>query len=77
VELYRQKAEAIDLVLLDVKMPGMTGPQTLAALRQLNPDVRCCFTTGFTCEPLPAGLPVLRKPYSVGELASLLATALT
>src|SRR4051812_15644145 len=43
LEVYRRHREAIDLVLLDVVMPGMGGCQTLAALRDINPGVRCCF----------------------------------
>ena len=37
VELFRNQGATIDLVLVDVQMPGMDGPQTMAALRQLGP----------------------------------------
>jgi CheY-like chemotaxis protein len=40
LELYRQHPGSIDMVLLDVRMPGMSGPATLDALRQFNPRVR-------------------------------------
>ena len=48
VELYRQHRDAIDLVLTDVQMGGLDGPQTVAALREVNPDVRFCFMSGHT-----------------------------
>jgi CheY-like chemotaxis protein len=46
VDLYRQHPGDIGLVLLDVQMPDMDGPQTLAALQALDPAVRCCFMSG-------------------------------
>lgn len=68
LSLYRAHPGAIDVVVLDVRMPGMDGPQTLAALRLLDPGVRCCFLSGdFGChtrEELRAmgALAVLSKP---------------
>jgi CheY-like chemotaxis protein len=48
VELYRGHHDAIDVVLLDVRMPDRDGPETLAALRELDPHVTCCFMSGDT-----------------------------
>jgi CheY-like chemotaxis protein len=61
-ELLRREPE-IGLALLDVKMPGLDGPGTLALLRKIEPSLKCCFVTG---EP---GL------YSVPKLLSLGAKA--
>jgi CheY-like chemotaxis protein len=49
--LYRARGSEIALVILDVQMPEMSGPATLAALRQINPTVRCWFMSG-----CPAGI---------------------
>jgi CheY-like chemotaxis protein len=77
-ELYRQHAAAVDLVLLDVRMPSLDGPQTLAALQALNPTVRCCFMSGHAggyseTDLLRRGaLRVLAKPFALAELGPLL-----
>ena len=43
VELHRAYARDIALALLDVCMPGLDGPGTLAAIRQKAPSLPCCF----------------------------------
>jgi CheY-like chemotaxis protein len=70
LEIYRRRRDAISLVLLDVHMPGMDGPQTLSALRQLDPAVRCCFMSAdsgdYSVEELMGlgGMAFLAKPFS-------------
>jgi two-component system cell cycle sensor histidine kinase/response regulator CckA len=48
VALYERHRGEIQLVLLDVNMPAIDGPATLARLRQVAPDVRVCFMSGAT-----------------------------
>src|SRR5262249_34606318 len=46
LDLYRLHRRNIGLVLLDVRMPVLDGPQTAVALRQREPGLRFCFMTG-------------------------------
>jgi CheY-like chemotaxis protein len=43
IELSQEHGENIDLVLLDVHLAWLDGVQTLQALREVNPCLRCCF----------------------------------
>jgi CheY-like chemotaxis protein len=79
VTVYQNAGQSIDLILMDVRMRGMDGPQTLDQIKQINPHVRCCFMTGDTAvsrreELLAAGaLKVFRKPFlSMSQLAKAL-----
>lgn len=76
VELYRRFGWQIDVVLSDLNMPVLDGPQTLAALREINPLVRFCFMTGdvrlttLTRLLKLGALKVFTKPFpSVAEVA--------
>jgi DNA-binding NtrC family response regulator len=78
VGLYRTHREDIVVVLLDVRMPDPDGPQTLGALRSVNPRVRCCFMSGdlggYTEDGLLdlGAVAVFQKPFRLDALARIL-----
>ncbi len=47
VALFAQDAHNIDLVLLDLSMPGMSGEETFQALRQIAPTVPILLSSGY------------------------------
>jgi DNA-binding NtrC family response regulator len=81
VRVYLRHGEDIDLVFLDVCMPGADGPATLAALQRINPRVCCCFMSGhardYSEEDLlkRGAIAVLAKPFQLGEMLATLRLA--
>jgi DNA-binding NtrC family response regulator len=41
------KSNPVDLVILDIKMPKMSGLETLKELKTMNPDLRVIIATGY------------------------------
>jgi PAS domain S-box-containing protein len=76
VSMYRDTGATIDLVILDMTMPGMGGRETFEKLRELNPGVRVILSTGYTAdertrELLSSGIKAfVQKPYKMDELAA-------
>ena len=65
----------IDLLIADVIMPGMNGPDLAAFLAGEHPNLKCLFMSGYTADvmmqrgALNEGMPFLAKPFSRHELA--------
>jgi DNA-binding response OmpR family regulator len=78
LEAFRRHADTIDVVLLDVQMPYLDGPGTLAALRRVHLSVPVVFMSGNTGryseqDLLTLGAArVLQKPFNLDELSRLL-----
>ena len=71
--LCAREANAIDLLLTDVVMPGVSGPELAARLCESIPDLRVLLTTGYAPDKIAseiAGNPdnYLAKPFTPAEL---------
>ncbi|HVG59302.1 MAG TPA: response regulator [Hyalangium sp.] len=70
-----------DVAITDLKMPGMNGVDTVAALRQLDPDMEVIVATGYaSLETALACMKngaydYIRKPYEIAELRHLILRA--
>jgi CheY-like chemotaxis protein len=74
--------DEIDLVILDLTMPVMSGGETLEALRRIRPDLAIVLSSGFT--EIEATLRFgahrlcgfLQKPYTAAHLTDAVASAI-
>ena len=72
--------QIFDLVISDVIMPEMTGPELIRIIRSKRPDVSVLFVTGYVGEGEGddlVGYELLRKPFTVSALAMAVAAALS
>jgi two-component system, OmpR family, response regulator len=77
----RARARAFDVALLDVKMPGMDGFQTLAELKRISPSTKVVLLTGHLSEAdeqdgLESGaFAYLLKPHPIADLVAVIESA--
>ena len=71
IALYEKKREEIDLVVLDMIMPGMGGGKVFDHLKEIDPDVRVLLSSGYSIngqakEILDRGCRgFIQKPFSI------------
>ncbi len=64
----------IGLLFADVRMPRMDGLGLAEAARQIRPELKVVFTSGYVdAMSLPADAPFVPKPWRVDEVAAAIA----
>ena len=57
-------------VFVDVRMPGMSGPELAELVRQRRPDIKIILTSGYVSEEfLPSDVHFVPKPWRVDQVA--------
>ena len=72
------KTEAVDLMLSDVVMPGMSGLALAREVRKTRPELPVLLATGYSDEIRNTGseFGVIAKPFGIGDLSTAIAEAL-
>jgi two-component system cell cycle sensor histidine kinase/response regulator CckA len=72
-----QGGRAVDLVVSDVVMPEMQGPQLLQEIQRVSPSTGAILMSGCVGRSqLPVGVPFLPKPFSPHDLVSAVQRAM-
>ena len=75
VGIYSKNAEEIDVVVLDMIMPGLSGKETYRRLKQIDPQVRVLLASGYAMEGqaeeiLNEGCAAfIQKPFKIEQLS--------
>jgi CheY-like chemotaxis protein len=76
VAVFREERDRVDVVLLDLSMPGLGGAETFRRLREIDRDVRVILSSGYDHAEAsgrfgavrPAGF--IQKPYRPEQLVA-------
>ena len=74
ISIAQEYAAPLDLLLTDVRMPGMSGPELAQELRKLRPEIKVMYMSAYARDVLPSGVqdsevPFLNKPFTMRMLA--------
>ena len=82
IALFKSNAARIDVVVLDVVMPGMSGPDAYAEMSAIRPSLGIVIAPGYTAEAasltslVEKGASALQKPYTATSLSKAIRGAL-
>jgi PAS domain S-box-containing protein len=75
VEIYKEKQNEIDMVILDMIMPEMDGGETFNALKSIDPGIKVILSSGYSADARSTKMMeegcygFIQKPYSVNTLS--------
>ncbi|HSV92974.1 MAG TPA: response regulator, partial [Desulfobacterales bacterium] len=82
LKITRERSGPIDLLVTDVVMPRMNGPELAGRMAALRPGIRVLFISGYAETALThqgrlePGVDLLQKPFDPGTLAERVRQAL-
>jgi CheY-like chemotaxis protein len=82
IDLLRNHSGGIDVVLLDLTIPGRSSDEVVAEAKRICPDIKIVVTTAYaretvTCLDAPQVKGFIRKPYRIADLVQLLRTTIS
>ena len=81
LDIGRRLGDSIDLLLTDVRMPGMNGPELHGRLADLHSGLKVLFMSGFAASEVvrfgvPQNAPLIVKPFRPDQLLMRIRTVL-
>jgi CheY-like chemotaxis protein len=75
IEVFQREKERIDLVILDLIMPGIGGGETFDRLKEIDPNVRVLLASGYSIDGVAGEIlkrgcrGFIQKPFTLDQLS--------
>ena len=75
LDIYRKKQDIIDIIILDMIMPGVGGGEAYDLLREMNPNVKVLLSSGYSIDGEAAEIldrgcnGFIQKPFNLDDLS--------
>jgi CheY-like chemotaxis protein len=76
LDIYRLNRDRIDLVIMDMIMPGMGGGETFDRLKKINPNVKVLLSSGYSINGQASKIMergcdgFIQKPFNIKQLSA-------
>ncbi|MCP3923629.1 MAG: response regulator [Desulfobacterales bacterium] len=74
IEIYKLDSENIDMVIIDLVMPDMSGQETFEALKKINKDVKVLLSSGYSLKENAAKVldqaDFIQKPFNITDFST-------
>ena len=73
-DIYLKEKDGIDMIILDLIMPGWSGKKTLKEIRKINPKAKILISSGYTTYEITQEIKkanitgYIKKPYTLKAL---------
>jgi two-component system, cell cycle sensor histidine kinase and response regulator CckA len=75
IKIYKERQEKIDLVVLDMIMPNMSGSETYDRLKEINPEIKVLLSSGYSIRGQATDIlnrgcnGFIQKPFNMEQLS--------
>ncbi len=82
IDIFRSQNKAIDVVILDMIMPGLSGSETFDALKAIDPKVKVILSSGYSVEGQAGDImkkgfvSFIQKPFRIADMSQKISEAL-
>ncbi len=76
IELYQKNQDEIDIIILDMIMPNMSGGDVYDRMKEINPDIKVLLSSGYSINDQATDIlsrgcnGFIQKPFTINELSA-------